>query len=138
MNWAAQHQPTLLANGNMLLFDNKGHFGMSKVVEFDPLTQEIRWFFGGDKINGFSSPICGSSQRLPNGNTLITETTSGRAFEVTEALDIVWTYYNPARAGDDNELIATLFEVVRIERDYPEFEFRERKRSSTATTDSDR
>ncbi len=91
--WAAQHQPTLLANGNMLLFDNEGHFGMSKVVEFDPLTQEIRWLFGGNEVNGFSSPICGSNQRLPNGNTLITETTSGRAFEVTEDLDVVWTYY---------------------------------------------
>ena len=133
--WAGQHQPTLLANGNMLLFDNEGHFGMSKVVEFDPLTQEIRWLFGGDEVNNFSSPICGSNQRLPNGNTLITETTSGRAFEVTEDLDIVWTYYNPARAGGDNELIAALFEVVRIERDYPQFEF---QRSSTATAIADR
>ena len=51
--WAAQHQPTLLANSNMLLFDNEGHFGMSKVVEFDPLTQEIRWLFGGNEVNGF-------------------------------------------------------------------------------------
>ena len=47
------------------------------------------------------------------------------------------SYYDPARAGDGNELIATLFEVVRIERDYPEFEFRERKRSAvSATADS--
>lgn len=66
---------------------------------------------------------------------MITETTSGRAFEVTEDLDIVWTYYNPARAGGDNELIAALFEVVRIERDYPQFEF---QRSSTATAIADR
>ncbi len=42
--------------------------------------------------------------------------------------------YNSARADDGNELIATLFEVVRIERDYPEFEFRERKRSAVSTT----
>ena len=100
--WAAQHQSTLLANGNMLLFDNEGHFGMSKVVEFDPLTQEIRWLFGGDEVKNFSSPICGSNQRLPNGNTLITETTSGRAFEVTEDLDIVWTYYNGSSKSKSN------------------------------------
>ena len=47
-----------------------------------------------------------------------------------------WNFrYNPARAGGDNELIAALFEVVRIERDYPQFEF---QRSSTATAIADR
>lgn len=36
----------------------------------------------------------GGAQRLENGNTLITESDNGRAFEVTRAGEIVWDYYN--------------------------------------------
>ena len=34
-------------------------------------------------------------QRLPNGNTLITEGAGGRIFEVTNDRQIVWEYMNP-------------------------------------------
>jgi len=34
-------------------------------------------------------------QRLPNGNTLITEAASGRAFEVTPEKEIVWEFVSP-------------------------------------------
>ena len=34
------------------------------------------------------------AQRLPNGNTLITESDAGRVFEVTEGGDIVWEFVN--------------------------------------------
>jgi len=34
-------------------------------------------------------------QRLPNGNTLICETTSARVFEVTPEREIVWEYVDP-------------------------------------------
>jgi hypothetical protein len=36
-----------------------------------------------------------SAQRLPNGNTLITEGADGRLFEVTTGGDIVWEYVSP-------------------------------------------
>ena len=117
--WRAQHQPTLLANGNMLVFDNVGHRGMSKVIEFDPLTQEIVWSYEGTPENGFYTRASGAAYRLPNGNTLIVESNSGRAFEVTRDGRIVWEYYNPHRAGDEDELIATLFDVVRLSADFP-------------------
>ena len=38
-SWVGQHDPDLLPNGNMLLFDNYGHYGeggISRVIEFDP------------------------------------------------------------------------------------------------------
>ena len=89
------------------------------MIEFDPFTQEIAWAFEGDETNGFHSETCGSNQRFPNGNTLISESDSGRAFEVTANKQVVWEFYNPARAGRDNELIATLFEVVRLPPDFP-------------------
>lgn len=46
------------------------------------------------KIRMYSSFIS-SAQRLPNGNTLITEGTSGRIIEVTPTQDIVWEYISP-------------------------------------------
>jgi predicted Rdx family selenoprotein len=102
----------------MLLFDNLGHGGMSKVIEFDPFTQQILWSYESTPRQPFSSLLSGSNQRLPNGNTLITESDTGRAFEVTRDGRIVWEYRNPARAGDGNRLVAILSEVVRLDSDF--------------------
>lgn len=116
--WINQHQPTLLDNGNLLLFNNMGNTrynNNSKVVEFDPLTQKIIWEYKGSPQRKLFSRYSGSNQRLPNGNTLITESDSGRVIEVTPEGEVVWEYLNPHRAGKKNELIATLFDVIRIE-----------------------
>ena len=45
--------------------------------------------------NRFYSPFISSAQRLPNGNTLITEGSGGRIIEVTSQHDIVWEYISP-------------------------------------------
>lgn len=117
--WRMPHQPTILDNGNMMIFDNQGNHGFSKVIEFDPFTQDVRWAYKGDESNGFRSAELGSSLRLPNGNTLITGSFAGRAFEVTTAQEIVWEFLNPQRAGKDNELIAVIPEMVRLGPDFP-------------------
>lgn len=117
--WTEQHQPTLLANGNILVFDNNGLKGRSTVLEFDPSSRDVQWYYRGNGDNTFYTHACGSCQRLPNGNTLITESDPGRAFEVTHDKEIVWEYVNPHRAGEENELIATLFEVVRLRETFP-------------------
>ena len=59
---------------------------------------------------------CGTNQKLPNGNVLITESDYGRAFEVTTDGKIVWEYINPHRADENRELIATLLHVNRLDR----------------------
>ena len=46
-------------------------------------------------MSRFFSQICSGMQRLPNGNTLICETTSARVFEVTPDREIVWEYIDP-------------------------------------------
>ena len=74
--WHRPHEPVLLESGNLLVFDNMGHFGRSKVVELEPFTQRIVWAFEGDAENDFFSELCGSSQRLANGNTLVTESSA--------------------------------------------------------------
>jgi hypothetical protein len=118
-SWVAPHQATVLDNGHLMVFDNRGNGGMSRVVEFDPVGLTIEWVYAGDPPTSFFSPECGSNQRLPNGNTLITESDRGKAFEVSPGGEIVWKYINPAQAGEDREYVATLFEVVRLPADFP-------------------
>ena len=116
--WIAQHQPTLLDNGNILVFDNQGQGGRSKVLEFDPLTQEEIWTYANGEQGLLDSQTCGSCLRLPGGNTFITESDNGRALEVTPAGRIVWEFRNPRRTGANDELIASILEMVPVPADY--------------------
>jgi len=140
--WKVQHQPTLLDNGNILLFNNlylgeradKAEYerlirtngyrlideklytdDRSSVIEFNPQTMEIVWEYKGDADNPFFSLASGAIQRLPNGNTLITESDRGRVFEVTPEGQIVWEYINPHRAGEEKDKIAVIFELIRFQ-----------------------
>ncbi|MFH2003068.1 MAG: arylsulfotransferase family protein [Planctomycetota bacterium] len=114
-----QHDPKILENGNMLLFDNGGQRNASKVIEFDPLTRDVAWCYSGREGEPFYSKTCGTAERLINGNTLITESDMGRAFEVTPDKKIVWEFFNPYHAGQKREYIATLFEVIRLKPEFP-------------------
>lgn len=107
--------------GNILVFDNGGWAGYgvpngvarygaadkrrdySRVLEFDPVTLELRWQYTPAEAGHiepldsykFYSPFFGSAQRLSNGNTLITEACNGRIFEVTAEHKTVWEYVSP-------------------------------------------
>jgi len=105
----------LKGEGNILLFDNGGAAGygapnptspqgidnakrdFSRVLEIDPVTLEIKWQYPtpGPGLSRFYSSFVSSAQRLPNGNTLITEGNSGRIIEVTAGQEIVWEYISP-------------------------------------------
>jgi hypothetical protein len=75
----------------------------SRVLEIDPITLEIVWqytartagFRALAEDSKFYSHFEGAAQRLPNGNTLITESCYGRLIEVTRECDIVWEYVSP-------------------------------------------
>jgi uncharacterized protein (UPF0248 family) len=97
---AGQHAPTLLANGNILIFDNGTHrlddsMPYSRAIEVNPATNEIVWKYQDYPSWNFFSPRMGIAQRLANGNTLLTESSFGRFFEVTREGEIVWEYVNP-------------------------------------------
>ncbi len=97
---AGQHAPTLLANGNILIFDNGTHrlddsMPYSRAIEVNPATNEIVWKYQDAPAWNFFSPRMGVAQRLANGNTLLTESSFGRFFEVTGEGEIVWEYVNP-------------------------------------------
>lgn len=103
-----QHNPTVLENGNILVFDNGYHRlppyehratlsgeVSSRVLEINPKTDEIEWEYKDEDYQNFYSAVCSSAQRLPNGNTLICESTSGRIFEVTPDKQTVWEFVSP-------------------------------------------
>ena len=101
----------LPGEGNILIFDNGGNSGYggptdfprytrqySRVVELNPVTLEVAWQYGaesGDEF--FFSHNISSAQRLPNGNTLITDGANGRVFEVTPEKEIVWDIMCPLK-----------------------------------------
>jgi hypothetical protein len=94
------HHPTVLANGNLLIFDNGMGRRWSRVIEVAPATERIVWAYQGDPRESFFSRTRGSSQGLPNGNVLITESNKGRVFEVTRGGEVVWEFWNPEQTED--------------------------------------
>jgi len=114
-----QHHPHIIPKGlpgagNLMVFDNGGSSGYgaptavspdgsaiyqragSRVLEINPKTLELVWSYQGPRF--FSTNISGA-QRLPNGNTLITEGAPGRLMEVTADRRIVWEYIYPVFGG---------------------------------------
>jgi len=90
-----QHIPTLLENGNILIYDNGSNRRYTKILELDPLKEKIVWEYKADPPESFFSNSQGSSQRLPNGNAFIANSNNGILFEVTPDGEIVWEYMNP-------------------------------------------
>ena len=107
------HHPTILPNGNILIFDN-GHFrGYSRIIELDPRADEIAWKYIADPPEKFFSLTRGSSQRLPSGNTLVTNSDRGHVFEIDRAGEIVWEFFNP-EVDRSQKTRATIYRMTRI------------------------
>ena len=114
--WRRQHEPALLPGGSILLFDNKGGPGGStRVLGVEPASGEILWSYGEAADQAIYSPEGGTAARLPNGNTLITASESGTVREIDPQGEIVWEFLSPHRAGPDGQLVATIWEVQRLE-----------------------
>ena len=97
---AHPHDPHPLPNGNIMIFDNGAHRALTEVncsivVEVDRQKKKIVWEYRSNPAHLFYSSVCSGAQRLPNGNTLICETTTGRIFEVSPKHDIVWEFNSP-------------------------------------------
>ena len=95
-----QHHASFLDKGRVLLFDNGSHrrapnTNYSRIVEIDPVDNQIAWDYRGDPPISFYSYQISGVERLANGNTLICEGATGRFIEVTPGQQIVWEYINP-------------------------------------------
>jgi hypothetical protein len=132
--WRSQHQPSLLANGNILLFNNHGsrkdgaaralasngkatERGPSEILEYDPVARKVVWRYAGTPgQKKFYSGAAGSVARLPNGNLLASLSFQGRAVEITPAGRIVWEYRAPFEIDGK---VPNTPEYVRLPRDFP-------------------
>ncbi|MFQ5807001.1 MAG: arylsulfotransferase family protein [Phycisphaerae bacterium] len=112
------HDAQVLEDGRILLFDNGVNRGWSRVIELDPLRNEVVWEFKAPRPTDFYTESRGSAQRLPNGNTLIANSDNGEIFEVTREGDVVWRYLCAERneAGQRATIVrAKRFESAFIE-----------------------
>ncbi|MGA1840806.1 MAG: aryl-sulfate sulfotransferase [bacterium] len=68
-----QHNPRMMENGNIILFDNGIRRGYSRIIELNPLSEEIVWEYSDrySKNPKFYSRYISGVQLLPNGNFFI-------------------------------------------------------------------
>lgn len=72
--------------------DAQGNYLLTPGMAYQP--EAPAWSY--DNPASFYTQAQGGVQRLPNGNTLITESDDGIIFEVTATGSIVWLYFAPA------------------------------------------
>ena len=89
------HDAQVLPDGHLLIFDNGMTREWSRVIELDPVSETIVWEYRGEGEDAFYTSGRGSSQRLANGNTLLANSNSGEAREVTPEGEVVWRFWNP-------------------------------------------
>jgi len=81
------------------------------------------WTFRGETQGSLYSSVMSGASRLSNGNTLITESNSGRIFEVNQNLEILRSYISPVNnngpIAQDNPAIAnTIFKAISYPLSY--------------------
>lgn len=116
-----QHHATALPNGNIQVFDNGMHrvgLSFSRVVEMDPATNKVVWEYTGEPPEQFFSGHISGAERLPNGNVLVCEGTSGRVFEVTPRQEVVWEWISPFQTLNRGRYGPWLFRARRYAPEY--------------------
>ena len=108
VNWIPEGFP---GAGNLILFNNLHEGSDSAVLEFSPPMDEIgeylinenepfgpeswEWIYMGD----ISTPMQGGAFRLPNGNTLITQTHTATIIEVDPDGNELWSFTHVGESG---------------------------------------
>ena len=141
-------EPGLPGAGNILIYNNgigrdyssvdeivppvdaAGNYSIIAGAAFGP--SSLNWAYVGTPPSSFYSAEISGAERLPNGNTLITEGVKGNLFEVTPSGQIIWEYINPVATSplaqgsavpvDPNradQYMNAVFRVVRYGTDYP-------------------
>jgi len=117
--WRGPHHPTVTPKGTLLVFDNLGNAGDSRLVELEVAAGAVVSLWAPPVAADFSTQFCGVAAPLANGNVLVTESCRGRAFELSADGEVVWEYLSPRRAGPGDRFVAALFEVERLPADAP-------------------
>lgn len=116
-----QHDPDFIDGSTITIFDNnhsKARPKKSRIIQLSTGEKETKVIFEGTdegtKDQRFYNHIMGKHQWLPNGNILITDSMSGRGFEVNKKGEIVWQYVNYVEKGT----VGIVSEVRRLPVEY--------------------
>ena len=105
-----------------------GTYPIDQEQPFQP--ESYSWRYPQEFDADFYSQNISGAERLPNGNTLICEGSSGHLFEVTADEELVWDYISPITAfgattqGEDPGN-TSVFRTYRYAPDYQAFEGRD-------------
>jgi hypothetical protein len=86
-----QHNPQWLGPGRVLVADSEN----DRVVELHRTDGEWQVAWSLERAGGLELQWPRDADRLPNGNTLVTDSLNRRVFEVTPGGDVVWSYATP-------------------------------------------
>jgi hypothetical protein len=111
-----QHKPRVTQDGRVVLFNNYLSSDRSSVQVLDVHSREVVWEFTGSESEPLYSKRSGSVEALPNGNILIVETDRGRVLEVRPNREVVWEYRNPNVSIEDDDLVAHIYSMDRLDR----------------------
>ncbi len=120
--WVGQHDPDILADGRISIFDNQDHkgwgynreFGPSRIGVYAPDTNTYDVVFPKTDAGFFYTRVMGMHEHLPNGDVLVAETTQGRVIEAAPDGAIVWEFLAPF----DESHAALIANAVRYAPDY--------------------
>ena len=116
-----QHDPDFIDGDTFSVYDNNHNTDIRQkllhskitIVSAPQNTQEV-YYEGTPPDKPFYTKRMGKHQWMPNGNLLITESESGRGFEVDKQGNMVWQYFNYI----DDGIVGNVTEVTRLPIEY--------------------
>lgn len=117
------HNPSIMSDGKILIFDNGYFRKWSQVAAYDPVQDSVINLYGSPDRKDFYSRLRGAAQLLPNNNILITESDKGRVFEINPERQIVWDWFNPyiknaANASKKPDKRPVLYRAYRYDNNF--------------------
>ena len=116
-----QHDPDFIDGNTFSVFNNndnntgfKRELRHSQIVVVSAQEDTHQVYFEGTAKRPFFTRIMGKHQWLPNGNLLITDSMSGRGFEINQEKEIIWQYINYVDKG----VVGIVEQVDRLPIEY--------------------
>ncbi|MFY0604356.1 MAG: aryl-sulfate sulfotransferase [Flavobacteriaceae bacterium] len=105
-----------------------GVYAYTTLVPYGPVNSDYSYSDQTNDPSDFFSSIVSSAQRLPNGNILVCQGSSGRFFELNPSNEIVWEYINPVHNNNgtvynqtETATGNTTFRAIKYSKSYSAF-----------------
>lgn len=114
---SGQHQPSVLPNGNVLVFDNGKEVGRSRAIECDPTSGAVVWEYLATPAEALFSQVAGGCERTAGDRVLISDAQAGRALEVTRDGTTAWGFEVERLDGRGSRSRAAFYRVAGVPGD---------------------